>query len=453
MRPLVPLLACAAVWVAAPAAQPEVGASQPVDFGAADDLFERGAAEGVDGLRAGAFAGPAYLDGWRLALYAEADARAGRVSGALAGALHPGSGGLYRGEADAASDALRAIAYLRLNPTPTSRLYLRAGSMARVSLGSGALVRHYGTQPAPDERPLGVEGVAEIGAVRVAAFTGDVRLRGISGAEVQVTTRRRLGPLARVGATLAGVHDLGTPAVGARRLSGAELTLRGELAGDGETFAVGPFATVAGYAGRGGTLGGGLDAGATSLGDAVRVRARVALFASSRRFVPGYVGPFYRVNGADGRIVAAESFYDDDPAVALAGTPLDSLRAGLDVVIDLRAVVFGRAEASQYLRRHVGADRASAYGLRLAGRLPGDVRLELALERQGFRGITGLLFGGLGEENLLVFDVGVPVGPAHLFVRSRYGYRRLADDETTDAAPRYLVERRFEPLVGVRIAP
>lgn len=429
-------------------------AAQPFDFGSADDPFERGSAPGgADGLRAAVFAGPAYLDAWRSAVYAEADARAGRLSAGVAAALHPGAGGLYRDEATGVDDVLRAF-YGRLDPTPTSRVYLRAGPTARVSLGAGALVRHYGTLAAPDERPLGAEGAVEIGPLYVAAFTGNVRLDGIIGGEIRVATPRAVGPLRRLRLGLAAVHDLGPPAAGARRLTGAEVTLRGDLVGDGETFAVAPFVTAAGYAHRGHTLGGGLDAEATSLGDAVRARARIAVFGSSSRFVPGHVGPFYRVGAGDARIVDAESFYDAEP-VQTAGTPLDSLRAGVDVVVDLRAVVFGRAEVSQYLRRHVGADRASAYGVRLAGRLPGDVRVELAVERQGFRGITGLIFGGLGEENLLVFDIGAPVGPVHVFVRSRYAYRRLGADELpgAGAAPRYLVERRFEPLVGLRFTP
>ena len=38
---------------------------------------------------------------------------------------------------------------------------------------------------------------------------------------------------------------------------------------------------------------------------------------------------------------------------------------------------------------------------------------------------------------------------ARLFVRSRYGFRRVAD--APDGTARYLVERRFEPLVGLRV--
>ena len=48
-----------------------------------------------------------------------------------------------------------------------------------------------------------------------------------------------------------------------------------------------------------------------------------------------------------------------------------------------------------------------------------------------------------------MLDVTAPVGAGgQLFVRSRYGYRRLPGD----GPGRFLAERRFEPLVGVRLA-
>ncbi len=418
--------------------------AQPLTFGSGESAMERGAAD-ADGLRLDAFAGPAYLDGWRTAVHGRLWTHAGPLTVGVDATLHPGGGGLYRDEADDLDDLLRTVR-IRLDPTPSRRVYARIGPTERVTLGTGALVRDLSSGAATDEQPLGAEAAAEIGAASVAAFTTDVTRGGVVGAHARVTTAAALGPLQRLGIGIAAVHDTG-PAAG-RRLTGAELSLRGEFFGDGETFALAPFAAVAGYAGRGATLGGGVEADAVT--DAVGARARAAVFVSSWRFVPGHVGPFYGVAGGDRRIVVADGFYDDDPALPLAGTPLDSLRAGVDVVLDVRAVVFGRAEVSQYLRRHIGPDRASAWGVRLGARVVGDVRAELAVERQGFRGITGLIFGGLGDENRLVLDVGVPVGPVHVLVRSRYGYRRLPADAAGNA-PRYLIERRFEPLVGVRL--
>lgn|GEM_PF-6092284 len=436
MRVALVFLLCAA------AAAPPL--AQPLPFGAGESVMERGASD-AGGLHLDAFAGPAYLDGWRTALHARLRSHAGPLTIGADATLHPGAGGLYRDEADDLDDLLRTVR-VRLDPTPARRVYARIGPTERVTLGTGALVRDLSSGAAPDEQPLGAEAAAEIGPAFVAAFATDVTRGGIVGADARLTTAAVLGPLRRLGLGVAAVHDTGPTTL--RRLSGAEVSLRGELVGDGETFALAPFAAVAGYAGRGATLGGGIEADAVT--DAIGARARAAVFASTARFAPGHVGPFYGVAGGDRRIVVADGFYDADPALPLAGTPLDSLRAGVDVVLDVRAVVFGRAEVSHHLRRHVGPDRASAWGVRLAARIAGDVRAELAVERQGFRGITGLLFGGLGEENRLVLDIGVPVGPVHVLVRSRYGYRRLPAGAAGDA-PRYLIERRFEPMVGARL--
>jgi hypothetical protein len=110
---------------------------------------------------------------------------------------------------------------------------------------------------------------------------------------------------------------------------------------------------------------------------------------------------------------------------------------------------------SQHVRRHIGPEDASAYAIRLAGRLPGGGRAEFALEREGFRGFFDLI-SNLGDQNTLVLDLALPVRQrGFVFVRSRYGYRRLDAVEGGADAPglpaRYLVERRFEPLVGLRV--
>lgn len=419
--------------------------SQPMPFGSGESVLERHTS-GAEGIHLDAFAGPAYLDGWRTAIHSRLRVHAGLVTVGAEATLHPSAAGLYRGEADQLDDLLRAVR-IRLDPAPSQPVYARIGPTERVTLGTGALVRDLSSGAAPDEQPLGAEAAAAVGPAVVAAFVTDVTRGGLVGAEAGWTTSAPLGPLRRLGVGVAAVHDTGPTTV--RRLTGGELSIRGELVGDGETFALAPFAALAGYAGRGSSLGGGLEAHAVT--DAVGARARAAVFASSARFVPGHVGPFYGVAGGDRRIVVADGYYDRDPTLPLAGTPIDSLRAGVDLVLDVRAVVFGRAEVSHHLRRHVGPDRASAWGVRLAARLSGDVLAELSVERQGFRGITGLLFGGLGEQNRLVLDIGAPLGPVHVLVRNRYGYRRLPPDATTGDAPRYLIERRFEPMVGVRI--
>ena len=422
-------------------------AAQPVAFGSADDLFERGSGRAeADGGSLSVFGGAAYLpDTWRGAVRGRLELARGPVSASVAATLHPAAGGLYGNEADEPYDALRAVEYVRLNPSPGQPVYARLGPTEYLTLGVGALARGYRTTAAWDERLVGLEAAVVAGPVTVAAFSDDVRFGSVVGGEVGVQTGIGAGPLRGIRATIGAVHDLGEAA----RLTGAEATLQGSLAGGrfaaDAPFGIAPFVTAAFLDGKGHAVGAGADLDAFRFSEALRARVRAAVFVSSARFVPGVFGPFYSVSNADARIASGLTTAE---ASELVGTPLDSLRAGVDAVVDVRLVAFGRFEVSQYLRRHIGADRASAYSLRLAARLPQNARAEFALERQGFRGLWSLLTGGLGDQNTLVLDVSAPLGGrTQAFVRSRYGYRRLDGD----GAPRYLAERRFEPLVGLRL--
>ena len=429
-------------------------AAQPLGFGSSDDVLELGSGvrEG-DRARVAAYGGPAYLpDAWRGAARLELDALSGRLSVGLGGTVHSGDGGLYGPEDDELYDLARVVRYVRLNSTAGARSYLRVGPTERVTLGSGALVRGYRTTGAWDERRIGAETAVEGRGTRLAVFASDIlSADGVVGAEATVQTGVDVGPLRAVGLTVAAVHDLGQRGVtGDSSLTGVELKLRG-TSGDGPT-ALRPFLTHARYLGQGSTVGAGVDLGSANLADAIRARGRVALFASTADFVPGHVGPFYALSNQTARIVDDGAFFDPArPEPVLAGTPLDSLAAGLDLVLDLRLVAFGRFEASQHFRRHIGDERASAFAVRLAGRLPGDARVEFALERQDFRGVLDLI-QDLGALNTLVLDVRLPVGRlGQVYVRSRYGYRRLTADDGFSGEERYLVERRFQPMVGLRL--
>lgn len=432
--------------------------AQPISFGSADDPLELGSgARRGDSFSASALGGPAYLpDTWRTGVRAEIEAQRGVWSVALAQTVHPGAGGLYGPEDDEAYDALRVIHYVRLNPVGADGLYARLGPTERMTLGSGALARQYRTTTAWDERRVGLETALVGRRARVGAFTDDVLLSGVVGGEVEVGLPGAIGPVSGLRLVAAAVHDLGAPGVtGDSSLTGIEVTAKGVWTRESPVPIV-PFVTHARYLGHGSTIGVGVEAGSANLADALSARGRVALFASTSRFVPGHVGPFYRLSNSVDQIIDDDSFFDANPAITPVGTPLDSLRSGLDVVLDLRLVAFGRLEVSQYVRRHIGADRTSAYGLRLAGRLPQGGHLEFALERQGFRGFFDLI-GDLGDETALLLDVAVPVGRrGRVFIRSRYGFRLLdADDGAAFAdteGESYLVERRFEPLVGVRFS-
>lgn len=426
--------------------------AQPPAFGSAEDPFELGASPtSPDRVTWSAYGGPAFLrSDWRTGIRAEASVLRGRVSASVGGEIHPGTDGLYEDEADNARDLLRLVRYVRLQPRQgQTGLYARLGPLQSVTLGTGMLARRYRTTAAWNDRRLGAElATASGGSVRGAAFVGDVTGGGVAGAEIEIETGIDVGPARGLRVGVAAVHDLSLPASGDSSLTGVEATLKGDLFSEGG-LALSPYVSYARYLGKGGGLGVGLALDGRDLGSVARAHARIGIVASRGRFGPGFIGPFYSVNGGTQRIAVANSFYDDDPTLDLAGTPIDSVNGGLDFTVDLRAVAFGRVEAMLYTRRHLGPRPLSAFSLRLAARA-GETRFELGLEKQGFRSLLRTLFGGsLGEENSLILDIAVPVralGGARAFVRSRYGYRQIEGDGPT----RYLVERRFEPYIGLR---
>ncbi|OZC02146.1 hypothetical protein [Rubricoccus marinus] len=426
---------------------------QPPSFGSADDPLELGSAPfSPDRTLAEVYGGPAFLRaGWRTGVRAEATVLRGSFSASVGTTLHPGSGGLYENEADDLYDALRTIRYIRVQPREERRgVYARIGPLQGVTLGTGMLARRYKTTAAWDERRIGAEIASGVSGARVAGFIGDITGGSVVGGEVEVPTRLSIGPARGLRLGLAAAHDLSLPASGDSSLTGIEATLRGDVFSEGG-LSVGPYVSFAQVLGKGGGIGVGIEADGADLGSVARAEGRVGLVFSRGRFTPGIIGPLYSVSGGRQRIVAANSFYDANlDAFELAGTPIDSMRGGVDLEVDLRSVAFGRIEGLLYTRRHFGPRALSAFSLRLAARA-GPTRFEFGVEKQGFRSLLGLFGSALGEENTLLLDISFPVqalGGAHAFVRSRYGYRRLPDSE---AGPqRYLVERRFEPLIGVR---
>ncbi len=430
---------------------PLAGRAQPLGFGSSDDplespltLFESPPFVGT------VYAGPAYVGSeWTLGLALDAEGQRGSLRGALAATIHVDEDGLYRPEVDEPIDALRAVRYLRLEPTARRPLYVRFGPLQRVELGTGHLVRGFGTWAAPDERAPGLEAAAVLGPVEATAFVEDVRLDGVVGGSVSASPfRRAAGPrLQSVRLTLAAVHDLGLHGESATTAGSADA--RFDLVRIGG-IALSPWASYARYLEHGQSLGVGADVGASDLVGTARVRLRLGAFASSNGFTPGYFSPLYALSNPRDRIVVADTYYDaDTTSTGLAAVPLDSARGGLDLVGELRILAFGQFEVYQHLRRHVGVGEQSAYAARFAFRPrdPNGVRLAVAFERQDFKSFFGL-FSRLKDENALVLDVDAPLPYGlRLSVRSRYGYRRLEDDGD---ARRFLVQRRFEPLVGIR---
>lgn len=429
-------------------------AAQPIDFGSADDPMEQPRTLlGAPWLVGAAYAGPSHLnDTWRAAGAIALEGRAGPWSLGLGGSLHLGSDGMYDPETDETYDLARLLRYARHDPTPSLPVYARIGPTANVSLGRGHLVRGYRTTTSIDERRIGAEFAIGSGRARFGAFTGDVRMNNLAGAFVEVSpvsgSESPVISSLRLGGGI--VHSFADLLDGLPRPTAIQFEASARAFQFGELSVV-PFASYAEFLNYGRSLGGGVEAGSENLIGAGRTTLRLSLFFSGEGFVPGYFNPFYSVSGDAGRIVTADSFLDADTLTTeLAGVPLSETTRGVDLLTEFNLLVFRSFEISYHFRRHYGDERLSDFSLRFASRprfLDG-LRVEFGMERQGLGGFFSL-FTGLKDQNALVFDVDFPLaGSTHLSIRSRYGYRRLPDAE--DGTARYIVQRRFEPLIGVR---
>src|SRR5690606_22217027 len=102
-----------------------------------------------------------------------------------------------------------------------------------------------------------------------------------------------------------------------------------------------------------------------------------------------------------------------------------------------------------YFRRHYGTQPLSEYHLRVFLRARDKLRFEAGIDRGGLLGFF-TLFNALGDQSALVFAVDYRVaGPFWAFVHARYTFERVGT--AADGTEHFLVQRRFEPLGGIRL--
>ena len=423
--------------------------AQPITFGSADAPSEAPPRDlRPTEARVSVLGGPAYLGvEWQVGLGLELEAATGPFSTQLGTRFHAGVDGLYEPETDELYDLVRAVRYARFDPASLP-LYVRLGPLERVTLGPGHLVRSFQTVSAWEERTVGVEAAVRLPTVEAAAFASDVRFDELVGGRLGVTPFGR-GPatgLASLALGATALTDLGLP--DSLNTTAFALDARVDVLRLGD-FALSPYATYATFLEYGSSFGAGVEFGGRDLGEFGRLVATAGVFVSSDRFVPGHFNAFYPLANPASSILSADAFYDDVPDVR-AGTSLADVDGGTALVFGLNALVFGGFELATYTRRSYTDAPLSEAGLRLAvtpGR--GDrFRFLFDVQRQG-QGSFWSLFSDFRDQNVLLFHIDYALGgPARLFIRSRYGYRRLGD--AADGRARYLVERRFEPLVGAR---
>jgi hypothetical protein len=205
-----------------------------------------------------------------------------------------------------------------------------------------------------------------------------------------------------------------------------------------------PFASFALIDKGGGGLGIGADFMSENFVDVARFNLRIAMYYNSSDFRPAYFGSFYQVDNPIARIQRSEGFSDPSETI---GIRLRDIEPGNDLETELRFVVFDRFEFWYYFRRHFGDQSLSEYHLRFFFQTP-KLRAQIGQDRAGLKGYF-TLFNDLGDQTALVFQTDYSVREQlWIVVRARYTYQRR---ESVDGEQRYLVQRRFEPLAGLRL--
>ncbi|MFQ5570431.1 MAG: hypothetical protein ACE5G0_12190 [Rhodothermales bacterium] len=371
------------------------------------------------------------------------------ITGRLSGTLRAGYLGEYTPDVDEPYDLIRLVEFARYNPPRNHRVHLRAGLLDRISLGVGHTVSFFNSSIAWDERTVGAEFIRQGRILELAGFTDNVLFDGVVGGRVALRplawSRLRYTRTAQIGFNYATDRTSRLPDT--RRLEAYNIDLQFDLFESGSVkFA--PYASYAWYPGFGDGIAFGGDLYSERFIDLLSFRLRVGLFYNSQGFIPGYIGAFYPVNNPQARIVDSDADLGNIQETDLKGIALQQSAGANDLLTELK-IQLGGFELWYYFRRHYGHQRLSELHLRLFLRTAERIRLEVGIDRQGLKGFF-TLFNDLGDQSALVFGTDYYlVGPLWLFLRARYSFERVQGD--MDHAQRFLVQRRFEPMTGIRL--
>ena len=385
---------------------------------------------------------------WRTAGNVSATVQSSIFTAHLSHTLRAGIYGSYRPDYDEAYDLFRVVEYVKVNTGNRARRYLRAGPSDRMRLGNGHLVNFFSNQTSWDERTPGIEGALFRRNVQVAAFTDNFLINGVNGGRLTIQ------PLAWLTTDRARSLSIGVSSafdlksgsgIGNRRLFGYNVDLSFEAAAIGDVLVI-PFVSVAWFDGFGSGLAFGANIAATNLIDLARIDAKIALHYNGRDFIPGYFGSFYTINDGSRRILQTR---DDIVTDEVVGSLLTDAAGGNDLETEFRVLFFDGFEFWYHFKRHYGTRRLSEYHLRLFFS-SGRARIMLSQDRAGLRSFF-TLFNDLGDLTALTFRTDYRLTESFwIFVRSRYSFEQLG--ELDDGTKTFLVQRRFEPLAGLRIA-
>lgn len=365
----------------------------------------------------------------------------------IGGTLRAGYFGEYAPDVDEPYDALRLLDFIRYEPPTQTPLHLRAGMIRRLRLGTGHMVNFFASDVAWDERTVGTEMHVVGQAATLSAFTDNVVLDGVTGGRLALHPFFRSPNHRWATATLAlnYVTDFAPRPDILERLEGYNVDAS-FVAFRSSSIDFVPFASYAWYQDYGRGIGFGAELISHDFIDLLSFRLRMALFYNGTQFIPGYVGTFYTVNNRSARTLNVEA---GSISEQLVGVPLGQALGGNDLLTEFRLLISDRFEFWYSFRRHYGTQRLGEYHLHTYLRVIDRMRLNVGIDRYGV-GHFLTLFNDMDDQSSLVFGLDARLlAYLWLHIDARYSFERLSD--TASGEERYLVQRRFEPLTGIRL--
>ncbi len=350
--------------------------------------------------------------------------------------------GAYSDDFDDWRDALRVLDHARYTPR-NSRTYVRLGPLDRARLGTGHLMNFFSSDTAWDERSPGVEATVGNSAMQIETVTEDVTAFKLTGARLSLRPFAALDRSALGTLWLSGTGILDRSTVGPEgndvRAWAVDARMTAFTSGN---FVFQPFASFARLEDAGQGLLVGADLLNDNFVDLARLHIRIALHYNSTGFLPGWFGSFYTVNSYRSDILASGG-----SDAILAGLPLDRVFRDNSVWTEFRIHFFERFELWYQFLRHHGVQSLSEYHLRLYMHTE-PFMLAIGQDRAGLEGFLSL-FGSDDNQNVLRFQMEYRVsGPVWIRADARYTYSRAFT--TPEGRARYVAQRRFEPVLGLR---
>ncbi|GMQ81472.1 MAG: hypothetical protein BMS9Abin05_0904 [Rhodothermia bacterium] len=424
-------------------------AAQPRLFGSIDDPAELGSrAPWLSESSFGVFGGLSLIGPqWRSEARVVVQTASSAVSSKFTGLVRVGPLGNYEPDIDEMYDLVRVVDYVRLQ-NQQSNLYVRLGPLQRTRLGMGQLVNFHNTLASWDERRMGVEASISSPMFTLNAFADDLNLDGLLGGQLSIAPLSELPnrPLRSIVLSVSGTGDRMVDTGGKNPFSGYEISGQIEAWRTG-AFSLNPFISYARIKSGADGYMVGTDLRSDNFIDTARFHFRLAIHLNTDGFVPGVVGPFWQVQNARARIIASgDKGAGDDPPNLVSHTLSNASRSRA-IETELRVLLFERFEFWYRFVRIFDRPGTGEFNSRIFVQAR-QYRLAIAYDRGGLGGFF-TLFNDLGDLTLLRFETAYRFhGAAWIMIEARYTYERVPDDGDLLL---YEVQRRFDPLVGLRV--